>query len=90
MSPNEDICGCDKRRFQLQKAKLVFHVKVVSDLFSFSLFCLVGTGKRKKKERKERKLDAQGRIIKRGPHCIFHDMERQVPKIFADKIGQLN
>ena len=52
-----------KRRFELQKARLVFHVKVVSDLFFFSLFCQVGTGKRKKKERKERKLDAEGRII---------------------------
>ena len=74
-----------------KKQGLRFTLKWFPIYFPFLFFCQVGTGNKKKIKKKEGKLDAEGRIIKRGPHCIFHDVERQVPCFFfADKIGQLN
>ena len=76
MSPNEEICGCDNRRLNLncKKQGLCFTLKWFPICFPFLFFVLLAREKEKKKKRKERKLDAEGRIIKRGPHCIFHDM----------------
>ena len=72
-----------------KKQGLCFTLKWFPIYFSFLLFVMLA--REREKERKERKLDAEGRIIKRGPHGIFHDMKRQVPCFFVvDKIGQLN
>ena len=88
-----------------KKQSLCFTLKWFPICFPFLFFVMLAREIKKKqqqqqkqktknKEKNEKRGNLklkEGSIIKRGPHCIFHHMERQVQCFFsADKIGQLN